>query len=202
MLAPAHARSQSYRDVALASGSGASGSGLRRGFPQVNLPGQAGPGPAGPIKTSVEDIKLNPNRPIDADDNAWPAGQVEEASRRINAYLRHGSLDKRYNIHRLGGYVRVAVFVQLPEMKSINIDQRVIEFVLKSNSPRIMTNASGGRIRAIQGHTLEQFSISELHDKIITLEDYINHPKWVGRGIPDHLVLEITEETTSTSGKD
>ena len=116
MLPPAHARSQSYRDVAAASGSGASGSGPRRGLPQVNLPGQAGPGPAGPIKTSVEDIKLNPNRPIDAGDNAWPPGRLDEASKRIATFLRHGSQDRRYNIHGPDGYVRVAVFVQLPEI--------------------------------------------------------------------------------------
>ena len=35
VLAPAHARSKSYRDVALASGSGSSGSGLGRSLPQV-----------------------------------------------------------------------------------------------------------------------------------------------------------------------
>ena len=89
MLAPAHMRSQSYKDVAAASGSGASGSGLtgRRGLPQVNLPGQAGPGPAGPIKTSVEDIKLHPSRPIDASDNAWPPSRVDEASKLTYHYL-------------------------------------------------------------------------------------------------------------------
>ena len=87
VLPPAHARSKSYRDVATASGSGASGSGLRRGLPQVNLPGQACPGPAGPIKTSVEDIKLNPNHPIDAGDNAWPPGRLDEASKFIATYL-------------------------------------------------------------------------------------------------------------------
>ena len=117
VLAPAHACSKSYRDVALASGSGSSGSGLGRSLPQVSLPGQAGPGPEGPIKTSVADIKLNPNRPIDADDNAWPAARIDEASRRIAAYHRHGSQDERYNIHGPDGYVRVAVFMQLPEMK-------------------------------------------------------------------------------------
>ena len=91
VLPAAHVRSQSYRDVAAASGSGASGSGsgltgLRRGLPQVNLPGQAGPGPPGPIKTSVEDIKLNPNHSIHAGDNAWPLGRVAEAPKRIATY--------------------------------------------------------------------------------------------------------------------
>ena len=151
-LLPAHIRSQSYRDVAAASGSGASGwglTGLRRGLPQVNLPGQAGPGPAGPIKTSVEDIKLNPNRPIDAGDNAWPPSRVDEASKRIITYLRHGSSDGRYNIHGPDGYVRVAVFIQFPEMKRDSIDQRVVELVRKSNNPRIMTKCWW---RSYQGH--------------------------------------------------
>ena len=94
MLAPAHARSTSYRDVALATGSGSSGSGRVRALPQVFLPGQAGPGPDGPIKTSVPDIKLNLPRPLDDGDNAW-LPRVDEASRRITAYLRHGSQDEK-----------------------------------------------------------------------------------------------------------
>ena len=56
-------------------------------------------------------------------------------------------------------------------------------------------NASGDRIRAIQGHTLDHFVISELYAKIITLEEFMNHPKWAGRGVPDHLVLEISNES-------
>ena len=94
VLAPAHVRSKSYRDVALASGSGSLGSGHMRALPQVNLPGQAGPGPERPIKTSVPDIKLNPNRPLDDGDNAW-LPRVDGASRRIAAYMCHGSQDKR-----------------------------------------------------------------------------------------------------------
>ena len=93
VLAPAHARSKSYRDVALAQGSGSPGSGHVRTLPQVNLPGQAGPGPDGPIKTSVPDIKLNPNCHLDDGDNAW-LPLVDEASRRIAAYLRHGGQDE------------------------------------------------------------------------------------------------------------
>ena len=193
VLAPAHARSKSYRDAALAPVSGSSGSGLGRTLPQVNLPGQAGPGSDGPIKTSVPDIKLNTNRPIDAGDNAWPAARIDEASKRM-VPTSVMVARTRYNIHGSDGYVRVAVFIQLPEMKRINTDQRVIELVLMSNSPRIMTNVSGDRIKAIQGHTLEQFNISGLYDKINTLEDYVHHPKWVGRNAPDQLVLEITNE--------
>ena len=198
VLPPPHARFPSYRDVAAASsGLGLSMAERKRGLPQVSLPGQAGPGPTGPIETSVEDIKLNPNRPMDERDNAWPPGRLDEASRRITTYLRHGSQDRRYNIHGPDGYARVALFIQLPEMRNVSTDRHVIELVLKSHNPIIMTNASGDRIRAIQGHTLEQFNISELYNKINTHEDFINHPKWVGRGIPDHLVLEISNENHS-----
>ena len=193
VLPPHGARSPSYRDVAAAS-SGSGNSMAKRGLPRVNLPGQAGPGPTGPIKTSGEDIHLDPNRPMDACDNEWPPGRLDEASRRIATYLRHGSQDRRYNIHGPDGYVRVAVFIQLPEMRNVRIDQHVVELVLKSRNPRIMTNASGDRIRAIQGHTLEQFNISELYIKISTHEDFVNHPEWVGRGVPDNLVLEISNE--------
>ena len=35
-------------------------------------------------------------------------------------------------------------------------------------------------------------NISELYAKINTHEDFTNHPKWVGRGVPDNLVLEIS----------
>ena len=180
VLPPAHTRSKSYRDVAVAQGTGSSGSGHVRSFPQVNLPGQACPGPDGPIKTSAPDIKLSVPRPLDEGDNAWLL-RVDEASRRIAAYLRHGGQDKRYNVHSSDGYVRVAVFIQLPEMRMLKIGQRVIELVLMSNSPRIMTNASGDRIKAIQGHSLEQFNIAELYEKINTLEEYVCPPPKMGR---------------------
>ena len=79
------------------------------------------------------------------------------------------------------------------EWRKVSIDQRVIELVLESHSPR-MVNADGDRIRAIQGHTLDHFVISELYAKIHTYEDFMKHPKWAGRGVPDHLVLEISNE--------
>ena len=196
VLAPAHVRSKSYKDAALAPGTGSSSSGQGRTLPQISLPGQAGPGPDGPIKITVLDIILNLNRFIDHNDDAWTAGLIDEASKCITAYLRHGSQDKRYNIHMANGYVRVAIFIQLPQMKRDRIDQSVIELVLMSSSPRIMTNANEDCIRAIQGHTLEQFDISELYEKISTLEDYVRHQKWTGRiNAPDQLVLEMTNES-------
>ena len=114
----------------------------------------------------------------------------------------------RDNIHASDGYVRVAVFIQPPQMKRLKIDQRVIELVLMSNSPRIMTNAGGDRIKAIQGHPLEQFNIPGLYGKIRTLEDYVHHRKWGGKDAPDQLVLEVPKslrfltKATSISGQD
>ena len=133
MLPPAHARSKSYRDVAVASGSSQGCT-----FPQVNLPGQARPGsgPNEPIKVDVLDINLEAPRPLTDGDNAWiPC--VSQASKVVTAYLRYGGQDKRYNVHSSDGHVRVAVSIQQPEMKRLRIDQRVLEFILMSNSPRI-----------------------------------------------------------------
>ena len=88
----------------------------------------------------------------------------------------------------------MSVFVQLPEMRRLSIDQHVIELVLKSHNPRIMMKTSRDRTRAIQGHPLDYFNISELYAKIHTHEDFMNHPKWVGREVPDHLVREVSNE--------
>lgn len=107
--------------------------------------------------------------------------------------MRHGGQDKRYDVHSSDGYVRVAVFIQLPEMR-LKIDQRVLELILMSASPRIMTNDSGDRIRAIQGHSLERFHIDELYENINTLEEYVHHPLWEGGDAPDQLVFEFTHE--------
>ena len=190
VLPPAHARSKSYRDVAVASGSSQG-----RTLPQVNLPGQARPGsgPNEPIKVDVPDIELEVPRPLDEGDNAW-IPRINGVSKVVTAYLRHGGQDKKYNVHSSDGYVRVAVFIQLPEMKRLKIDQRVLELILMSASPRIMTNDSGDRIRAIQGHSLERFHIDELYEKINSLEEYVHHSRWEGGDVPDQLVLELAYE--------
>ena len=51
----------------------------------------------------------------------------------------------------------------------------------------------GTRIRAIQGHTMARYIISDLYDEIKTCEEFRNHPRWAG-SVPDHLVLEISNE--------
>ena len=57
-----------------------------------------------------------------------------------------------------------------------------------------MTNDSGDRIRAIQGHSLERFHIDELYEKINNLEEYVHHSRWEGGDAPDRSVLELTNE--------
>ena len=47
----------------------------------------------------------------------------------------------------------MALFVQLPMMSKVGIDQHVIELVLESPNPRIVMDDAGTRIRAIQGHS-------------------------------------------------
>ena len=134
VLPPAHARSKSYRDVAMVTGSGQG-----RTLPQVILPGQASFSSSfdGPIRTDVPDIKLEvPRAPVLDNDGLW-IPRINEASKVVTAYLRHGAQDKRYNAHSKDGYVRVAVLIQLPEMKRHKIDHRVLELILMSANPRI-----------------------------------------------------------------
>ena len=193
---PPGARSPSYS--AVASGSGLTPAGRGRVLPQVNLPGQGGPALATTmvVNINVPDIKLAISRPGPRD-AAWPPSRVEEASRAITAYLRHGSGDTRYNIQGTDGYIRVALFVQLPMISKAGIDQHVIGLVLKSPNPRIVIDDSGTRIRAIQGHSMARYNIAELYTEITSPEWFRSDPIWAGR-VPDHLVIEISKEVHLT----
>lgn len=195
---PANARSPSYREVA--PGSGISHTERGRILPQVNLPGQGGPAPATPavISTNVLDIKLEISPPPGPRDAAWLPSRVEEAPRVITTDLRHGSDDTRYNIQGTDGYVRVALFVQLPMMSKVGIDQHAIELVLKSPNPRIVMDDAGTRIRAIQGHSMARYNIAELYTEIKSIEKCRSDPIWAGR-VPDHLVIEISKEVHLTN---
>ena len=79
-------------------------------------------------------------------------------------------------------------------MKRHKIDHRVLELILMSANPRIMTNESGDRVKAIQGHSLEWFDIDVLYEKINTLEEYVHHSLREGEDPPDQLVFELTNE--------
>ena len=87
------------------------------------------------INLNATDIKLDLNRPPDPRGDAWPPSRVEEASRVITAYFRHGGEYERYDIQGSDGYVRVAVFVQLPAMTKLNVDPYLIEFNLFLRAP-------------------------------------------------------------------
>ena len=192
---PPSARSPSYREVA----SGRSHTERSLVLLQVNLPGQGGPAPTTPVVISIDvpDIKLDINRPPGPRDAAWPPSRVEEAPRVTTTYLRRGSEDTRYNIQGIVGYVRVALFVQLPMMSKLKIGQYVIELVLKSPNPVIVMDDAGTRIRAIQGHSMARYNIAELYTEIKSLEKFRSDPIWAGR-VPDHLVIEISTEVHLT----
>ena len=91
------------------------------------------------VNINAPDNKLDASRPGPRD-GAWPPSRVEEAPGVITAYLRHGSHDARYNIQGSDGYIRVVLFVQLPMIVKVGIDQHVVEMVLKSPNPRIRSH--------------------------------------------------------------
>ena len=115
---PTHARSKSYRDAAMQQGRD-----HERSLPNVALPGHASSSSdAQPIKTGVPDIKLNVRRDItEYESSAW-VPRIDQASKIVTTFLRHGSSDWRYHVHSPDGYVRAAILVQLPEFKKHNIN--------------------------------------------------------------------------------
>eukprot|EP00919_Chromeraceae_sp_WS-2016_P019593 GHVR01046686.1.p1 GENE.GHVR01046686.1~~GHVR01046686.1.p1 ORF type:complete len:271 (-),score=26.56 GHVR01046686.1:46-858(-) len=190
VLPLAHARSKSYRDVAMAQG-GDHG----RSLPKVALPGQAGSSFDGQrIVTDVPDIKPDVNRDITPyESSAW-APRINEVSKFVTTYLRHGVPDKGFHVHTQDGYFRVAILVRLPEFRKNNVDHKILELVMMSAYPRIMMNPEGTYFKAIQGHTLEWFDICRLYEKLNTPEEYVNHPLWRNEDPPDQLVFELSNE--------
>ena len=71
-----------------------------RSLPDVALPGRASSSFDGqPIKTGVPDIKLDVRRAItEYESSAW-LPRIDQASEVVTTFLRHGSNDKRYNVH-------------------------------------------------------------------------------------------------------
>ena len=128
VLNPAKSRSisKSYREAA-------SGSGLDPGrrLPNVALPGQQ-PGSSSDfkIRTDAPDIKLTTPRDITQDEsNAW-LPRIDQASKEVANFLRHGASDQKYNIHSSDGYVRVSILVQLPQFRQHKIDAKILEVIL------------------------------------------------------------------------
>ena len=169
---PMHVPRATYRDVAMAKGVGHG-----RSLPKVALPGQASSSFDGqPVRTDVPDMKLNFHRDITPDEaSAW-VPRINEASKFVTSYLRHGTQDERFNVHSKDGYVRVAILVQLPEFKKRRIDHRILELIMMSAHPGIMVNPDGTCVKAIQGHSSEWFDIDQLYEKVDTPEEYANHP--------------------------
>ena len=190
VLPPAHARSKGYRDVAMAQGVGHG-----RSLPKVALPGQASSSFDGQrIVTGVPDIKLDVRCGITPyESSAW-VPRIDEVSKFVTTYLRHGVQDKRYNVHTQDGYVRAAILVQLLEFRKNKVDHKILELVMMSAFPRIMMSPDGTCLKAIQGHTLEWFDIDRLYEKINTVEEYVNHPLWRCENPPDQLVFELNNE--------
>ena len=159
--------SRSYKEAASGSGLGPD-----RRLPSVSLPGQQQPGSSSgfKIQTGAPDIKLDINRDITPyESSAW-VPRIEQASKAVTDYLRHGFDDHKYNIHSPDGYVRVAMLVQLPQFKKWNIDDKVLEVIMMHGRQRLMLNHDKTKIRAIQGHTLDLFEYDRLYER-----DYI-HP--------------------------
>ena len=144
-------------------------------------------------RPGVPDIKLDVRRDItEYEASAW-VPRVDQASRIVTTFLRHGSSDKRYTVHSPDDYVRVTILVQLPEFKKHNINANFLEAIMMHARPRLMLNAEQTKTRAIQGHTLDTLDLNQLYGKILSVSQYYNHQMWGGNP-PDTLVVEISNE--------
>ena len=169
--------SRSYKEAASGSGLGPD-----RRLPSVSLPGQQQPGSSSgfKIQTGAPDIKLGINRDITPyESSAW-VPRIEQASKAVTDYLRHGFDDHKYNIHSSDGYVRVAMLVQLPQFKKWNIDKKVLEVIMMHGRQRLMLNHDKTKIRAVQGHTLDLFEYDRLYERIISIPFFENWREWGG----------------------
>ena len=150
-------RSKSYRDAARAAmgKGGGKGGDQGRSLPEVALPGRSSSSSGGQkIVTDAPDIKLDVLRDItEYESNAWLPDRINQASKFVTTYLRHGADDKRYNVHSSDGYVRVAILVQLPELKRNSVDFKLLELIMMHAQSGIMMNDEGTKLKAIQGHT-------------------------------------------------
>ena len=188
------ARSKSYRDVA-------KGGDLNRRLPNVALPGQSSSSNAGlVVQTGAPDIILDTNRDITADERSAWIPRIDQASKAVTNFLRHGAEGWRFNIHSKDGYIKVSMLVQLPLFRQWKIDQHVLEVILMHSRTRIMTNADKTKVRAIQGHTLETLELERLYENITTISLFKNHHLW-GGNTPTMAVVEISNDPALDSWK-
>ena len=140
MLNPTQGRStsRSYKEAAMDQGPGPG-----RRLPSVALPGQAEqPGSSSyKMQTGAPDIKLCTNRDITPDESSAWIPRIEQASKSVTNFLRHGSPERKYNIHSPDGYIKVSMLVQLPRFRQWKIDARILEVILMHGRQRLMLNA-------------------------------------------------------------
>ena len=130
--------SKSYREVTTGQGPD-----LNRRLPNVALPGQSEQPSASGFKvdTGAPDIKLNTNRDITPDESSAWIPRIEQASKSVTNFLRHGIPERKYNIHSPDGYIKVSMLVQLPQFRQWKIDARILEVILMHGRQRLMLNA-------------------------------------------------------------
>ena len=139
--------SKSYRDVTTGQGVDPN-----RRLPNVALPGQSSSSSGFQVNTMAPDIVLHTNRDITADESSAWIPRIDQASKSVTNFLRHGTSDRRFNIHSPDGYIKVSMLVQLPESRKHKIDERVLEVILMHGRTRLMLNADKTtKVRAIQG---------------------------------------------------
>ena len=114
--------SKTYRDVTMGQGVD-----HNRRLPNVALPGQSSSGSGFQANTMAPDIVLNTNRAITEDESSAWIPRIDQASKSVTNFLRHGTTDWRFNIHSPDGYIKVSMLVQLPEFRKHKIDERVLE---------------------------------------------------------------------------
>ena len=180
--------SKSYREVTKCQGTDPN-----RRLPNVALPGQSErPSSSGlQVNTGAPDIIRNTSRDITVGGRSAWIPRIEQASKSVTSFLRHGSPDWRFNIHSPDGYMKVSMLAQLPQFRQWKIDERILEVILMHGRSRLMLNTDKTKIRAIQGHTLEKFDLELLYDNIISIPFFTGHKLW-GGNTPNMAVVEIT----------
>ena len=98
-----------------------------RRLPNVALPGQSSSSTSSQVNFMAPDIVLNIKRDITEDESSAWIPRIDQASKSVTNFLRHGTTDRRFNIHSPDGHIKVLMLVQLPEFRKHKIDERVLE---------------------------------------------------------------------------
>ena len=133
---PKIVHSKNYRDAAMSQGVDPN-----RRLPNVALPGQSSTSSGHHVNFMATDIVLNTNRAITEEENSAWIPRIDQASKSVTNFLRHGSPDKRFNIHSPDGYIRESNLAHLPGFRKWKIDHRVLEIILMHGRKMLMTKA-------------------------------------------------------------